>query len=63
MSTVQEGICATGNLQLKPMLHNQGFHKGEGTLRKELWAELEIAARTLRNSSTAGAAPSHTSLK
>lgn len=51
------------NLQLKPMLHNQGFHKGAGTLRKESCAELETAAGTPSDSSAAGVAPSHTSFK
>lgn len=43
----------SGNLYLKPMLHNQGLHKEAETLRKESCAELETAAGTPNSSSTA----------
>jgi len=60
MITVQEGIH-TMAIYGWNMLHNQGFHEGAGILRKELHTELETAAGTLSNSTTAGVASSHSS--
>lgn len=45
------------------MLHNHCFPKEDRTLRKELCEEPEAASGTVRNSSAAGAVPSHTTFQ